>query len=500
MERKTELLSFLEGLKRLGMSLSLLLCSILTFAQTFEVDGIRFKIVDESGYGAYEAVVVKGGKYTGHVEIPEQVTYEGNSYWVRRIGEEAFENCSGLTTVTLPPYLFYIEQRAFSGCTGLTSIVIPERVMEIGNYAFYGSGIKSLTIGRKVKSIGSGSFSNCKNLTSVSLPGILTTVSSRLFLDCTSLTSVSFGGVKTIEQEAFRGCTSLESITIPKNVLKIGGRAFSDCTSLKTLILQPDLWYGLEFEGGNNTFNGSPIETIIYDRTVGSKSGISPFEDMTTLKNVVIRSSIVEGLFRGCTNLSSVNIDGKGGAIGRYAFYNCKGLQTLELPKELINIEEYAFAGCTGLTSLSVGDDIHGMRYLTIFSHAFDHCTGLKTLYINSISGIQQYAFLGCTSLEDIHTYNETPPSIYATSFDEKTVQNATLHVPEPSLTTESQYKEAFYWKDFFHIVIDLPSSINVIDNKTENSGCIYNLQGRKVTTPQKNGLYIKNGKKFIFR
>lgn len=73
-------LSFLEGLKRLGMSLSLLLCSILTFAQTFEVDGIRFKIVDESGYGAYEAVVVKGGKYTGHVEIPEQVTYEGNSY------------------------------------------------------------------------------------------------------------------------------------------------------------------------------------------------------------------------------------------------------------------------------------------------------------------------------------------------------------------------------------------------------------------------------------
>lgn len=140
------------------------------------------------------------------------------------------------------------------------------------------------------------------------------------------------------------------------------------------------------------------------------------------------------------------------------------------------------------------------MRYLTIFSHAFDHCTGLKTLYINSISGIQQYAFLGCTSLEDIHTYNESPPSIYATSFDEKTVKNATLHVPEPSLTTESQYKEAFYWKDFFHIVIDLPSSINVIDNKTENSGCIYNLQGRKVTTPQKNGLYIKNGKKFIFR
>ncbi len=503
MKRKKILLVDLERLKRLGMTISLLLFSMLMFAQTFEVDGIRFKLVDNYGYGTYEAVVVKGG-YNGHVEIPEQVSYEGNSYWVRRIGNGAFENCTELTSVTLPPYLFYIDQNAFRNCTGLTSIVIPERVMEIGDYSFYGSGIKSLEIGRKVKSIGSNSFRDCNYLTSVKLPSTLTTISYCLFSGCTSLTSVSFGGTVKIEEQAFRGCTSLESITIPNSVRRIGSRAFSDCTNLKTLTLQPEgsISYGLEFEGGNDTFDGSPVETINYDRTVTFTRSNSPFEDMKTLKNVVIRGSVVEGLFRGCTNLSSVTF-GKIGGIDRYAFYNCKGLQTLNLPKGLINIYEYAFAGCTGLTSLSIGADIRGgelggRRDLTVYSHAFDNCTGLKTLHINSISGIKQYAFGGCTSLEDIYSYDEHAPSIYPTSFDEKTIQNATLHVPEPSLTTESEYKNDYYWKDFQHIVIDLPSGINVIENESENASCIYDLQGRKVSTPQSGRLYIKNGKKFV--
>ena len=511
MKRKKILLVDLERLKRLGMTISLLLFSMLMFAQTFEVDGILFKLVDNYGYGTYEAYVTKGGNYSGHIEIPEKVTYKGNSYMVRGIGEGAFEHCNELTSVTIPSSLWTIEQHAFFCCTGLTSLIIPGNVREIGEFVFSFSGIKSLSIEEGVKTIGDGSFRGCENLTSVTLPSSMKTVSYSLFSWCTGLTSVSFGkGIETIEDEAFTGCTNLESITIPGNVRAMRIGAFQNCGNLKTITFEYSNTYALIF--GNpytlysRVFYGCPIETVNIYRVLDYHygNGNSPFEDMRTLKNVIFGpgSVIMDGLFKGCTNLTSITF-GKAKTIGSYAFYNCKGIQSLNLPKELEKIGEYAFAGCTGLTSLSIGADIRGgelggRRDLVVYNHAFDYCTGLKTLHINSISAIKQYAFGGCTSLEDIYSYDEHAPSIYPTSFDEKTIQDATLHVPEPSLTTESEYKNDYYWKDFQHIVIDLPSGINVIENESENASCIYDLQGRKVSTPQSGRLYIKNGKKFV--
>ena len=50
--------------------------------------------------------------------------------------------------------------------------------------------------------------------------------------------------------------------------------------------------------------------------------------------------------------------------------------------------------------------------------------------------------------------------------------------------------------EDFEQNVMNIMLSEKIMDNLNP----IYDLQGRKVTTPQKNGLYIKNGKKFIAR
>ncbi|MBQ5378555.1 MAG: hypothetical protein IIU48_08560, partial [Prevotella sp.] len=49
---------------------------------------------------------------------------------------------------------------------------------------------------------------------------------------------------------------------------------------------------------------------------------------------------------------------------------------------------------------------------------------------------------------------------------------------------------------DYNQIVTQISSTKRII----ESNQAIYDLQGRRVTTPQKNGLYIKNGKKFIAR
>ena len=59
---------------------------------------------------------------SGDVVIPSTLTYNGTTYSVTSIGEVAFYDCIGLTSVTIGNSVTSIERSAFSGCSGLTSI------------------------------------------------------------------------------------------------------------------------------------------------------------------------------------------------------------------------------------------------------------------------------------------------------------------------------------------------------------------------------------------
>ena len=69
--------------------------------------------------------------------IPSSVTYNSVTYSVTSIGEGAFCNCTGLTSVTIPNSVTSIGGSAFTMCTGLTSVTIPNSVTSIGRGAFY---------------------------------------------------------------------------------------------------------------------------------------------------------------------------------------------------------------------------------------------------------------------------------------------------------------------------------------------------------------------------
>ena len=97
----------------------------------------------------------------GDIVIPRGVTSIANG---------AFENRSGLMSVTIPPGVTNIGMRAYENCKGLTSVVIPESVTSIGKWAFLDcSGLTSVTIPSSVTNIGNGAFFGCSRLTSVNV-------------------------------------------------------------------------------------------------------------------------------------------------------------------------------------------------------------------------------------------------------------------------------------------------------------------------------------------
>ena len=140
--------------------------------------------------------------------------YIGNC--VTSIGENAFSNCTSLTSVTIPDSVTSIGDTVFRECSGLTSVTIPDSVTSIGQAAFLScSGLTSVTIPDSVTSIDYDVFNDCTSLTSITIPNSVTIINANAFASCSRLTSVTIGsGVTTIGSTAFSNCTSLTSVTI----------------------------------------------------------------------------------------------------------------------------------------------------------------------------------------------------------------------------------------------------------------------------------------------
>lgn len=118
----------------------------------------------------------------------------------------------------------------------LKSVVIPNGVTDIGNYAFRGTGLTSITIPGTVHNIGFNAFEKCSSLTSVRIPGTLTEIASETFNGCSSLTTVSMvNGLQTIGGNAFYGCTSLKGIYMPSSIKTINKGAFQGCPALRSI-------------------------------------------------------------------------------------------------------------------------------------------------------------------------------------------------------------------------------------------------------------------------
>ncbi len=350
------------------------------------------------------------------ITIPDSVTSIGSSAFysctslenvtigngVESIGSYAFYGCTSLASITIPDSVVNIGEYAFRGCTSLESITIPDGVTSIGSGAFYNcTTLASITIPDSVTSIGGSAFSGCTSLESITIPDGVTSIGSYAFYDCYSLDSVTIGsGVTSIGNYAFSGCTSLESITIPDSVTSIGTYAFSGCTSLASIII-PD---SVESIDSSAFYGCTSLVYKEYDNAYYLGNTTNPYVVLITAKGTNIEACEIHAdtkiicslAFSGCASLASITIGNGVESIGEGAFRGCTSLASITIPDSVVSIGSWAFSYCSRLTSVTIGSGV-----TSIGSAAFVYCTRLEIITIpNSVASIGYFVFDGCTNLK----------------------------------------------------------------------------------------------------
>ena len=166
-----------------------------------EVSGASFSTGSNSPFTFNGRVFVDWGDDTGLIEYTSgKLTHNysvSDDYTVKiygditSLGDYCFQNCSGLTSITIPDSVTILSGYCFNGCTGLTSITIPDSVTSLRRDCFQNcSGLTSITIPDSVTNLGRSCFNLCTGLTSITIPDSVTSLGDYCLRNCTGLTSI----------------------------------------------------------------------------------------------------------------------------------------------------------------------------------------------------------------------------------------------------------------------------------------------------------------------
>lgn len=342
----------MKRIKLLFLVIGLFLATFSAQATIYDGESLlNYNIFDDGTAEVAPSPTYDGDNITELV-IPAEITYNGKSYKVTKIGDRAFspinyqlpkvsgganittiganafKGLTSLTTVNLSGTVTSIGEHAFDGCTGLSRInSLLDNVTKIGDYAFQnceyldGEGIylegaityigdfafyKCATQGESYlnmhfdklsnASIGKGAFGKCLGLSSIG--GTVSSIGYGAFAECERLSSIGtvLDNVTEIPSAVFYGCTGLEGpLTLNSAITNIGSQAFESCPNLELHI------------------------TNLSDATIGE----SAFED--------------------CLKL--IDITGTVSSIGSKAFYGCQWQATIynTIPPTV----EHTFADCS---------------------------------------------------------------------------------------------------------------------------------------------------------
>lgn len=431
-------------MKKIQLSLFTILLSFSAWAYDVEIDGIFYNLNDDTKEASVTYQTELYNSYSGDVCIPSVIDYSEKTYTVTSIGDYAFSECNGLTSIEIPSSVTSINRWAFYDCVNLSSIEIPYGITIIDESAFADcTGITSLKLSSSIKTIGKGSFQHCSRISSLVIPEGVESISERAFCNCYGLSSVEISnsvktlgkacfamnsyepklenviigsGVETIGERAFKGCNIMTSIIIPDGVKIIGDNAFDGCLNLEELSLGKNV----EVLGDNVFVNCDNLKTIM----LNSNHILSAeYSNDKSLKDIfgtqVIQYKLGDEItaignyaFCGCISLRNVIIGKNTTTIGECSFKGCTFIRSVEIPSNVVNVGFGAFSDCTYLNVVNISDLSAWCKISFGFTESSNPLFYAHNLYINNIRRdeiiipddvniINDMAFVGC-SMESV--------------------------------------------------------------------------------------------------
>lgn len=277
----------------------------------------------------------------------------------------------------------YIGAYAFENCTGITSISFPNTVTTINQYAFHGcSALQSVALSDNLRVIDSCAFRDCTSLLNFNMPNTVTALGTSAFWGCAMLGSVTLSNqLKTIQTNTFYQCSNLSGVVIPPSVTKIGNFAFGS-TALKTIII-PSSVTEIQY----SAFSGcDKLESVELPAGLTEISE-NLFENCTKLSSVTIPQGVTaigEAAFRNCRAMTDLILNIGLLTIGISAFWGCELLQFIEIPGTVTLINDSAFSSCYDLVSVTIPQ-----TSVTFGTNSFN--AGNLTIYCNP-GAVAQYA------------------------------------------------------------------------------------------------------------
>ena len=445
--------------------------------------------------------------------IPDRmnVHFKDNIYDSGSCGENVTWTLTADGTLTISgtgamtDYTYDSRSPWYSCRTYIKRVVMQQGVTSIGDHAFWDcSGLTSVTIPDDVTSIGGDAFSGCAALTSVTIPGSVTNVGQYAFDNCSSLTDIYYGGYGTDWQKLDVSIPTSATVHFKDNIYGKG-----DCGINVTWELTGDGTLIISGTGRISNYsydNNAPWYSCrAYIKRVVIQQGVRAIGDQAfyyceNLTSVAIPDSVTSiggSAFSGCSGLTSVTIPDGVTSIGDYAFSDCSGLTSVTIPSSVTSIGWSAFENCTALTFMTIPESV---TYIN--EEVFSNCVRLARVTIpKSVTGISSKAFYYCDSLTDVY-YAGTAADWAKISISEgnEDLLAAALHckptpLTAPSVTggNDSQGRPTLKWDK-----VAGAAKYEVYRSYSQNGN--YSKYSTQTSTGYTNSSYLTSGSTYYYK